>query len=160
MKGHLEAAVKRDKRKQYLISPLSKCDALIVTELIESLGRIEAFDLRNIIEEWKYLKDETILSLLTDLNNKPIPFEDDEETKREFINFDGVSIEVTAIKRIDVVEDYNYTTTRMEYYIIINKDFPDNALISDLRFTYFSSDLRSKRMEYLNQHLSKYIRTV
>lgn len=169
MEKHLQSAVDRDKRKKYLITPICKSDAEIISGITKALELLEIDDLRNIIEQWKYLKDEEIYDLIDNwLKNYEIEESSDEDdsdkekedVKRKFVQFEGTALEITLIKRIDTYEDYNYDINKMEYYIVINKDFPENMYISDLKFKFTSDQQRKNKLDYLRKHLSKFIKIV
>lgn len=167
MNEHLRSVVERDKRRKVnLISPICKLDAEIIWELIIALGRIEAYDIKSIVEHWKFLKDEDIYKLLLEWNiDHPEGIESDEEkeknaSKRKFIDFDGSIIEVWLIKSVHVDDYYNYMTNLLEYRIIINKNLPESFLLVDLVFSYPSIELRESQLKKLKKHLNKFIKIV
>ena len=167
MNSHLKSVVERDKRrKKNLISPICQLDAEIIWELIIALGRIEAHDIKSILEHWKYLKDISIRDLLLEWNlEHPEGVESDEEevekkSRRKFIEFEGSIVELNLIKSIHVDDTYNYATNLLEYRIIINKNLPESFLLVDLVFSYPSDELRDKQVKKLKRNLDKFINII
>lgn len=167
MNSHLKSVVLRDKRrKKQLITPISELDAEIIWELIIILGKLEIYDIKSIVEHWKYLKDESIRDLLLEWNtDHPEGVESDDEkiakkSRRKFIEFENSMIEVAPIKSLDRDDNYNYATNEMDYRIIINKNLPENFIFSDLIFSFPSNDLREVKLKELKKHLSKFINIV
>lgn len=163
MNNHLQAAVKRDNRKSYPISPISDVDAEIIQEIIICLGKLEEYDIKSILEHWKFLLDENIRDLLLEWNfNHAEDFNEDDgnKFKRKFVDFEGSIVEVSFIKSIHVDDSYNYSTNEMEYRIIINKDLPEKFLLTDLIFSYSTLEVRENKLNNLKKYLSKYIEIV
>lgn len=165
MNKHLKSCVERDKRKvKRLISPICKVDAEIIWELQVVLGKLELGELKSIIEEWKYLKDEEVYSLLLQWNiDHPEGFNDDNEENKEgrkFIDFEGELVELSLIKSVSKDDHYNYTTNQLEYRVIINKDFPENTLLKDVVFLFPTDEVRENKLKQLKKNLSKKIKII
>ena len=167
MNQHLKSAVERDKRKvKRLITPICQTDGEIIWELIIALKKLdtqEADELKSIIEEWKYLKDGEIFELLLQWNiDHPEGFNDkkDEDDGRKFIDFEDELVEISLIKSVSRDDHYNYTTNKVEYRVIINKDFPENAFLKDVVLTFPTDEVREKKLKQLKKNLSKRIKII
>lgn len=163
MNDYLKAAVSRDKRKkQYLISPISKNDAEIIWEIIVALSKLnDTEDIRGIIEEWKFLKDSEIKDLLLQWNiDHPIGFNNKENTGRRFVQFEDEIIELSLIRSVTKFNHYNYSRKITEYRIVINKDFPDSCYLNNFHFSYQTEELRDKKLKHLKRILGKEIKIV
>jgi len=161
MNKFLKSAVKRDKRKECLIAPLSKLDAEIIWELVIALGKLDIPDIKNILEEWKFLKDEEIRDMLLSWNiSHPEGFKKSEG--RKFVEFEDELIELALIRSVQRDNHYNYNTNVMEYRIVINKDFPEGISfpLADVYFSYPTSETREERLKKLKRVLNKHIKIV
>lgn len=164
MNEYLKSAVKRgERRKTYLINPVSKFDAEIIFELSVALRKLEIDDLKDITEQWKFLKDEVVRDMLLDWNvAHPEGFLQDKKgnTGRKFVEFEGDLVELAAIKTITIDDYYNYDSNLMEYKIILNKNFPDSFTASDMTFPYPTPEARDSRMKSLKRYLKKDIKII
>jgi hypothetical protein len=164
MTEHLESAYKRGTRKKScLINPISKTDAEIIFELSVALVRIKgAEELRDIVEQWKFLKDEVIKEMLLtwNINNPEGSQPEDESHKRKFINFDGEIVEVGLIKTIGKDNEYDFANTRMQYNIIINKDLEEKYMLTNGIFKYSTEEKRDNKLLGLKKKLRDYIKII
>ena len=162
MTEHLEAAYKRDTRKKScLINPISKIDAEIIFELSVALGRyIGIEELKNIVEQWKFLKDGDVKDMLLQINidNPEVP--GDESHKRKFINFDGEIIEIFLIKTIGKDDEYDFSKQKMQYNIIINKNLEEKYMLTNGIFKYPTKEIREEKLSELKNKLKDYIKII
>ncbi len=164
MNQHLKKAFEIDTRKKKrLIAPISEDDANIVWEIIIALGKIDdAETLKNILDDYKYMKDRDIYESLLQWNiEHPEGFketEGDEDKKgRKFIEFDDELVELALIKAVTRFNHYNFSKSLMEYRIILNKDFPESTM-NNIYFSYATDELRDKKLKQLKKILGKRIK--
>ena len=131
-----------------LITPISRVDA----EIIEQILRLNVnFELKNILEQWKYLKDEEILSLLKNVSSpSKIGY---------LITLGGTIFNIKYIQTIDIEEDYSFLAGKMMYYIIINKSSPITR-VTDI-YTYRSIEYdnieeRDKDVKKIRKTMEKF----
>jgi len=159
MNEHLKAASERFKIKTSLINPISISDANIISELIIATDRLGIYDIKRILEQWKYLKDESIEELLLQFNIDN-PKTEENDNKRKFIEFENEIIEVSLIKTIGINQDYNFLIKKMEYKIIINKDLEEKYMLTNGVFKFLDFDLRNKKLKELKDKLKDFIKII
>ena len=168
MNDYLNSASSRYKEnKDIKINPISKFDAEIIWELRNVLGKLGAAEIVLVLDSYKYLKDEDILSLFKDWNrNNPegVTPSTEEGTplevvdfRRKFINFESGMLELYFIKSADKDDYYNYKTSEMEYRIVLNKGFDEKAMFADKTFSFKTPELRDERLKVLRDNLKKEI---
>lgn len=169
MNDYLKSAVKRDKRKkEFLISPISKFDAEVISELIVSLGKIrtndDALSLQSILQQYKYLKDQAIADMLLGWNTDHqmvVPeLDKDAPPRRKFIEFEGQMIEVRLILTVGIEDTYDFSSKKMKYYLVINKNLEEKYKLTNGYFAFESDRQRNYALIKLKEKLHPFIELI
>ena len=159
MNKYLKAATSKYDGSGGGISPISTMDAEIVWELIVALGKCGCDDIKDILDNYKFLMDEEVRDLLLAWNIEHPDGEDDSGGKKDirtFIEFGGGILDTWLIKTVDKEDKYNYPENRMDYRIIVNKGFPESGL-GDRVYFYRTPDIRDKEYSKLISLMKKNI---
>lgn len=160
MNVYLDSAVKRYElgmKEDFLITPISRIDAEITVEVIEILKKLGDTGSVEILKKFKNLKDEEIRDQLMqynmDLSSKNLGDKLQEEgrkgRKRNFINIQGIRMELGYIHSWQKKDRYNEVEKRMDFGVIINKvdADTDKILLESNIFIPFQYEIN--RNEYL-----------
>lgn len=167
MNDYLNSASARYKEnKDIKINPISKFDAEIIWELRNIIEKLGANEIKDVLDSYKYLKDEDIFDLLKSWNkNNPegVKLSIEEggapvvDFRRKFINFESGMLELYFIKSADKDDYYNFSTFEMEYRIVLNKGFGENTMFADKTFSFKTPELRDERLKVLKDNMKKQI---
>lgn len=167
MNDYLNSASKRYiGNKDIKINPISKFDAEIIWELRNVIEKLGANEIVLVLDSYKYLKDEDILSLFKDWNkNNPEGIKLSTEKggapvvdfRRKFIDFENGMLEIYFIKSADKDDYYNFKKSEMEYRIVLNKGFGENTMFADKTFSFKTPELRDERLKVLKGNMKKQI---
>jgi hypothetical protein len=168
MNDYLNSASSRYKEnKDIKINPISKFDAEIIWELRSVIEKLGANEIVLVLDSYKYLKDEDILSLFKDWNkNNPEGVESSKEEgdplevvdfRRKFIDFESGMLELYFIKSADKDDYYNFKTFEMEYRIVLNKGFDEKVMFANKTFSFKTPELRDEKLKVLKNNISKEI---
>ncbi len=138
MNQYLKSAVKRYEqlnkgRNEFLISPISKVDAEIVVEIIELFKKFNAKGIVEILNNYKFRKDEEIRDLLIEANtNFKVPNDNKEEdeknisnisrSKRDFVKIKDERIFIWAITSWGKDERFCSKKREIVYSIVLNRN--------------------------------------
>jgi hypothetical protein len=156
-----------------LIHPISKADAEIAVEIGQIFKKLGLDDVKAIWDNYKYLKDTEIAEQLLDWNTQhPVLIDEEEESVggkknksgsflfiRDFIKFKDVRLELYYIHNWRKKDDYNYTKSRMEFWIIINEvpeSIGEYSIHDNKRFMYLNSEVRDTDFQLLDNYMSKH----
>ncbi len=157
MTEDLKIAVSRDKRGEQKISPICENDAEIIWELQIALGKTKADSLKRIVEQWKVISDIEVRDMLLEWNINNQEKEEEIKKRGRLVKFENRLIDVYSVKTVTKRKNYDYVLKNMIYTIIINKDFSEQAVLSDTVFKYNSKEDRNLQFDKLVETLNKYI---
>lgn len=138
MNKYLKSAVNRYNQlnkggKNYLISPISEMDAEIVVEIIELFKKVNFKSVVEVLNNYKFQKDEEIRDLLLDINTN---FNSNAKTdeslrdkdnlvlpvkKRDFVKIKDERISISMINSWGKDERFCPERGEIVYYIVLNR---------------------------------------
>lgn len=132
MNKFFTAAVGRFKKKfgeEFKISPISKKDAEVIVEIKEILRKNGLDEIKEILEDYKFLADEEIVGKLMQYNiDNPEVIDENKQEKippRKFIIAKGQRIEVRDIYGYQKKIKKDFNTFDNKYYILLNPTPPE-----------------------------------
>ena len=158
MKKHLKECSQQYKEKENETNPVSKIDCEIIGEIVCALDKLGIEELKNIVDEWKNLSDNDVLDMLLqwNLDNGKIKQEKQEnKNTKDFIMFEGISLDVHYIKSISVSNVYNYQKGDFVYNIVLNQNVDSKTPYNNLEIPYSSKEKRDQEYVKIHEYLAE-----
>jgi len=131
MNKYFNSAVSRFKKKfeeEFKISPISEKDAEVIVEIKEILRKNGLNDIKEFLEDYKFLADQEILDKLMQYNiDNPEIIDKDKQEKlpRKFIIAKGQRIEAIYLYGYQKKIKKDFETYDNKYYILLNPTPPE-----------------------------------
>lgn len=150
--------VAKDKRVKKDIMPLSQIDAEIIEEIMYALKNLGQDLLLIILNKYKTIPDSQFLHLIKQYN---VDYENinlgegegESIEKPKYIDLKGNILQISLIQSITRDEIFNYSTTQMQYRVIINKTSTDNLFMHNHIIAFDSLQQREYELAKLKKKL-------
>lgn len=172
MNEFIKAATLRypEELNKLLIHPINKVDGEIIVELGEILKKLNATDVKAILDSYKYQKDSEIYDKLLQWNiDHPIKVDEkvDEKSgsrssvlfRRNFIFFNDLRLDVFFIHCWEKSDHFNFVKGEMEYEIVVNKLSDSTSPVNSTShkvIRYSSADIRDRDFERLDSFMQNF----
>jgi len=175
MNDYLKSASNRFEekfKKEFLINPISKIDAEIIVELGQILKKLNATDVKAILDEYKFKKDSEVRDDLLQWNidhkygsNKTKPNEDDVEITDEnsfppLIKIGDFYMRGYHLHNFDLFEEFNEEYEEYVFGIILNPvpvaaDLKKIPLYCNEKIMFTTEEDRNKVLTNIIQFLNE-----
>lgn len=158
MRQHLKECSSEYSHKEQEIHPISHIDCEIIGEIISAIGKTGKEDLKNIIEEWKNLPDWQLLDMLLQWNLDNGQLKEQEQgskNAKDFIMFEGISLDVNYIKSIGKANKYDYREGNFVFAILLNENVDVKTPYNNLEIKYPTQEKRDQEYIKIHEYLAE-----
>lgn len=149
-----QAVLSYEQEEMKGVHPISEIDADIIVEIGEALRKLGNDELKRIVCEWKSLQDKEVLDMLIQWNlDNEEEVKADDKFRKNFILFDGLTIDVHYVVSISKKSHFDYNEGEMVYEIVINEKVNEKYHYYDTRIPYVTEKERDERYNKLHEIL-------